>query len=190
MYDEKNRLKSIDGIDLAAAAVARTNGLEVVRDEFGRSIGYAVRGVRKLTQSYDARTGRISGFVVEGLGEVKISYLQGTDLVECLSYPNGVSARFLYDAEERPLRVAWTGLPSGDCTFESAPPSEWRGFEPEDDWDFLSQIPIAEDPQVYARVGSGRIPVAVLGEDGKLQWCLLDAECGRIGLFDEKEVRR
>ena len=190
VYDEKNRLKSIDGIDLAAAAVARTNGLEVVRDEFGRSIGYAVRGVRKLTQSYDARTGRISGFVVEGLGEVKISYLQGTDLVECLSYPNGVSARFLYDAEERPLRVAWTGLPSGDCTFESAPPSEWRGFEPEDDWDFLSQIPIAEDPQVYARVGSGRIPVAVLGEDGKLQWCLLDAECGRIGLFDEKEVRR
>ena len=190
-YSVDNTLRSVGGIEIEAAMVARTNGLEIARDELGRAIGYSVNGVPKLSQSYDPETGRVDAFAVEGLGEVHVSYLPGTDLVETLAYPGGVTARFEYDAEDTPLRVAWLGLPSGPCTFEAPERKAWAAPDLDGDESSWDAPPIATDPQVYVLRGQALAnPVAALGEDGVMRWCLLDQAFGRVGLVDGEEAER
>lgn len=189
-YSPDNELRTVGGIDIAAARAARTNGLEIAVDDFGRAVGYSVNGVAKLRHSYDPDTGRIAAFSVDGLGEVRIAYLEGTDLIETLSYPGGVSAKFEYDAEDSPLRVAWSGLPEGPRIIEASERKEWSppDFDDECDWNML---PIASDTRIYALDGTSLAnPVAEIGEDGSLHWCLLGPSRERLGTIGGEEARQ
>lgn len=188
-YSDDNELLTAGGVDIRALAVALTNGLEFVRDDFGRAIGYSVCGISRSRQEYDPRTGRLAAISVPELGEVRVSYLQGTDLVEELAYPDGVTARFSYDAEERPLRVVWRGLPDGSRTIEAEAPAEWE-LPRFDDSPELDKLPIKDDPQVYVLEGTALAwPVACRDAEGRLRWCLLDAKFKRVGLHGGKEAK-
>ena len=88
-------------------------------DTLGRSTGYAINGTRQTTIAYDTY-GRISTMTVPATenGEnahsptpthnsnfFHWSYLQGSDLKSSLTYPNGLTASWTYDANNQLLQV-------------------------------------------------------------------------------------
>ena len=82
-------------------------------DILGRSTGYAINGERQTTIAYDTY-GRI-GSMSLGLADVSAAqnandeftwtYLPGADLKASLQYPNGLTASWLYDANNQLLQV-------------------------------------------------------------------------------------
>ena len=174
-YDASNRVVKVGGVDVVRYRIALTNGLEIVHDDFGRAVSYSVNGVRKMRQAYDDKTGRLTSVAVDGLGEVKIAYLAGSDLVETLSYPDGRTARFFYDAADRPLRVVWNGGASGEETFEAPPAREWEPPETGACPSF-DRPPIADDPRIYVLDGGLTWPIARKDAQGRLGWCRLNAD--------------
>ena len=173
-YDAENKVRTVGDVDVAAYLTARTNGLEIVRDDFGRAVSYSVKGVRKLSQKYDPVTGRLASVAVDGLGEARVSYLAGTDLIETLRYPDGQTATFRYDAEDRPLCVEWKGGDGAEEIFESPPVKEWEPSEIDAGPDFKEPA-LVDDPRVYVLAGGLDWPIARKGADDKLRWCRLDA---------------
>ena len=92
-----------------------------------------------------------------------------------MTYPKGVTAKFEYDAEDRPLRVVWRGLGVEPRTIEASPAKEWEppAFDDEPE---LRDPPIASDPQVYVATGGFLArPIAVRDKNGRFAWCILDA---------------
>ena len=108
--------------------VAGTNTIERFYDAFGRDAGYALNGVRQSTLAYNPETARLAtmqtggtyppseasaeggsmrGGVppVQGEDTFTWSYLPGTDLKSSLSYPNGLTASWAYDANNQLLQV-------------------------------------------------------------------------------------
>ena len=84
-------------------------------DTLGRSTGYAINGERQTVLRYDAATGRLitmqtrqgrSGLpTASNGGEFTWTYLPGSDLKSSLSYPNGLTASWSYDANNQLLQV-------------------------------------------------------------------------------------
>ena len=77
-------------------------------DVFDRSIGYSLNSVRQTTLAYDPATGRLASMRGRGTGVPPVqsdifawSYLPGTDLKSQLTYPNGLTATWAYDANSR-----------------------------------------------------------------------------------------
>ena len=93
--------------------VAGTNTIERFYDDFGRSLGYSLNGVRQSTLAYDPATGRLSSMQVpdsntqttQTLKNFTWSYLDGSDLKSSLDYPNGLTASWTYDANNQLLQV-------------------------------------------------------------------------------------
>ena len=93
--------------------VAGTNSIERFYDSFGRDAGYALNGARQSTLAYDPATGRLASMQSSGTGGSPVqgddtftwSYLLGSDLKSSLSYPNGLSASWTYDANNQLLQV-------------------------------------------------------------------------------------
>ena len=190
-YDKFLKMVSIDGLDIESHMTAFTNGLEVVRDDFGRPLSYSVCGRRMLEKSYDARTGRVCAFSVAGIdGEAKLSYLDGSDLVSSIVYPNGVVADLEYDAEGELVKVSYAGLPSVGREFRRVSDNEddlsVESLE-DDDSSIVARVgrvPLAEDRFVYFDFnGCFERPVAEIGEDGKPRWCLIDADLNAKGVL-------
>ena len=190
-YDKFLKMVSIDGLDIESHMTAFTNGLEVVRDDFGRPLSYSVSGRRMLEKSYDARTGRVCAFSVAGIdGEAKLSYLDGSDLVSSIVYPNGVVADLEYDAEGELVKVSYAGLPSVGREFRRVSDNEddlsVESLE-DDDSSIVARVgrvPLAEDRFVYFDFnGCFERPVAEIGEDGKPRWCLVDADLKAKGVL-------
>ena len=112
IYDEFGSLTNE-----TVVGVAGTNTIERYYDEYGRSTGYALNGVRQTTLSYDSVTGRISTMQVEEEIDINSptptnnsnsftwSYLPGSDLKSSLAYPNGLTATWTYDANNQLLQV-------------------------------------------------------------------------------------
>lgn len=88
-------------------------------DTLGRSTGYAINGTRQTTIAYDS-VGRISTMHVPATEERENvhstptptnytsfhwAYLQGSDLKQSLTYPNGLTASWTYDANNQLLQV-------------------------------------------------------------------------------------
>ena len=88
-------------------------------DTLGRSTSYAINGIRQTTIAYDS-FGRISTMAVPTAAEesdqhhcsplpllstFQWSYLQGSDLKSSLTYPNGLTASWTYDANNQLLQV-------------------------------------------------------------------------------------
>ena len=86
--------------------VAGANTIERFYDAFGRDVGYALNGVRQSTLSYDSATGRIVSMLAVG-SETPFAwnYLSGSDLKSSLSYPNGSTVSWTYDAKNQLLQV-------------------------------------------------------------------------------------
>ena len=190
-YDKHLRMVSIGGFDIESRMAAFTNGIEVVRDAFGRPLSYSICGRRRLEKSYDARTGRVGAFSVAGIdGEAKLSYVDGSDLISSIAYPNGVVAAFEYDAEGELVKVSYAGLPSGVREFRRIGDGEdglWAERLGDDDAPILGWVgraPLAEDRFVYLDFSGGfERPVAEIGEDGKPRWCLVDADLKAKGVM-------
>jgi len=86
--------------------VAGTNTIERFYDGFGRSLGYALNGVRQSTLAYDPATGRLATMLANGSDTPFIwNYLAGSDLKSSLAYPNGLTASWTYDANGQLLQV-------------------------------------------------------------------------------------
>ena len=99
--------------------VAGTNTIERFYDNFGRDAGYALNGVRQSTLAYDPATGRLVTMEVpvsDGSSNnsptptpnsnfFTWSYLAGSDLKSSLTYPNGLTASWQYDANGQLLQV-------------------------------------------------------------------------------------
>ena len=97
--------------------IVGTNVIERYYDGYGRSLGYALNGVRQTTLSYDSTTGRLSTMLVEedpGINSPTPAnnsnsfvwlYLQGSDLKSSLAYPNGLTVAWQYDANGQLLQV-------------------------------------------------------------------------------------
>ena len=93
--------------------VAGTNVLERFTDAFGRDAGYAHNGVRQTTLRYDPVTGRIAVMGVASADESDTShmssftwdYLLGSDLKQSLTYPNGLTANWVYGNCDELLEV-------------------------------------------------------------------------------------
>jgi YD repeat-containing protein len=190
-YDKSLKMISIGGFDIESRMVAFTNGLEIVRDAFGRPLSYAVCGRRMLEKSYDVRTGRVGAFSVPGIdGEAKLSYVDGADLVSSITYPNGVVAAFEYDAEGELVKVSYAGLSSGNREFRRDSGNE-DGLSVEslgdDDDSILSMVgraALSEDKFIYLDFTGGfERPVAEIGEDGRPRWCLVDADLKAKGVL-------
>ena len=96
-------------INETVIGVAGTNTIERFYDTFGRSLGYALNGVRQSTLAYDLASGRIVTMLANG-SDVPFTwnYLPGSDLKSSLAYPNGLSASWTYDANNRLLQVCNT----------------------------------------------------------------------------------
>ena len=87
-------------------------------DSLGRSTGYAINGTRQTTIAYDTY-GRIGSMQVPTAEEEPLHsttttsnynsfhwiYLQGSDLKQSLTYPNGLTASWTYDANNQLLQV-------------------------------------------------------------------------------------
>ena len=97
--------------------VAGTNVLERFYDALGRNTGYALNGIRQTTIGYDTY-GRIATMTVPTTEEGENvhsptpnsnffhwTYAPGSDLKSSLSYPNGFSASWQYDANSQLLQV-------------------------------------------------------------------------------------
>ena len=75
--------------------------------------GYALNGVRQSTLAYDPATGRLSSMQTGGTGVSPVqgedtftwSYHPGSDLKSSLAYPNGLSASWTYDPNNKLLQV-------------------------------------------------------------------------------------
>ena len=84
-------------------------------DALGRSTGYAINGERQTVLRYDAATGRLitmqtrqgrSGLLTASNGgEFQWTYLPNSDLKSSLTYPNGLTASWAYDANNQLLQV-------------------------------------------------------------------------------------
>ena len=93
--------------------VSGANSIDRFYDNFGRDTGYALNGVRQSTLGYDSATARLlsmqisrtGGSPVQDEGTFTWSYLPGSDLKSSLSYPNGLSASWTYDANGQLLQV-------------------------------------------------------------------------------------
>ena len=99
--------------------VAGTNTIERFWDDYGRTAGYALNGIRQTTIGYGLGTARIETMQVHESTEPNLnsptptqnsncfvwSYLPGSDLKSSLSYPNGLSASWTYDANNQLLQV-------------------------------------------------------------------------------------
>ena len=86
--------------------VAGTNTIERCWDEFGRSVGYSLNGTRQSTLTYDPATRRLAMMLASG-SAVPFTwlYLTGSDLKSALSYPNGLTAAWTYDASDQLLQA-------------------------------------------------------------------------------------
>ena len=89
-------------------------------DALGRSTGYAINGERQTTIAYDSY-GRVATMSVPAtapeedeqhhcpppplLSTFSWTYLQGSDLKQSLTYPNGLTASWTYDANNQLLQV-------------------------------------------------------------------------------------
>ncbi len=84
------------------------NGFQLTRhyDALGRSLGYDVNGVRQSTLAYDAQ-GRLSSmqFAESPSSSFNWSYLANSGLKQSLSCPNGLTASWTYDANNRLIQV-------------------------------------------------------------------------------------
>ena len=86
--------------------VAGTNTIIRYCDSFGRSLGYALNGVRQSTLAYDPSTGRLASMLANGSNTpFAWNYLDGSDLKSLLGYPNGLTASWQYDANGQLLQV-------------------------------------------------------------------------------------
>ncbi len=93
--------------------VAGTNIIIRHWDNFGRDAGYALNGVRQTTLAYDPATARLSTMRTGRTGVSPVpneesfswSYLPGSDLKSSLTYPNGLTASWSYDANNQLLQV-------------------------------------------------------------------------------------
>ena len=95
--------------------VAGTNMIERFYDSFGRDAGYALNGVRQSTLAYDPATGRLASMQIpseqsnnpnnQTIKQFSWNYLAGSDLKSSLSYSNGLTASWAYDANSRLLQV-------------------------------------------------------------------------------------
>ena len=93
--------------------VAGTNTIERFYDAFGRSLGYSLVGLadpcqpqRQSTLSYDPATGRLASMLAAGSDTpFTWNYLAGSNLKSSLSYPNGLTASWQYDANNQLLQV-------------------------------------------------------------------------------------
>ena len=94
--------------------VAGTNTIERYWDEFGRTAGCALNGIRQTTICYEPDKGRISTMEIADnysttttnhYNYFKWNYLDGSDLKSSLSYPNGLTASWTYDANNQLLQV-------------------------------------------------------------------------------------
>jgi len=93
--------------------VAGTNTIERFYDAFGRDVGYALNGTRQTSLVYDSATARIASMLTGGTGVSPVqgedvftwSYLPGSDLKSSLTYPNGLTASWQYDANNQLLQV-------------------------------------------------------------------------------------
>ena len=86
--------------------VAGTNTIIRHWDEFGRSAGYTLNNVRQSTLAYDSATGRLASMLAMGSDTpFTWNYLDGSDLKSSLSYPNGLTASWQYDANGQLLQV-------------------------------------------------------------------------------------
>ncbi len=103
-------------------------------DTLGRSTGYAINGTRQTTIAYDS-VGRISTMHVPTIEErenvhstptptnytsFQWTYLQGSGLKSSLSYSNGLTASWAYDANNQLLQVKNT-YPSDGLGRDSSP---------------------------------------------------------------------
>ena len=83
-------------------------------DALGRSTGYAINGTRQTTIAYDS-FGRIATMSVPSgqsnnpnnrtIEQFSWTYLPGSDLKASLQYPNGLTASWTYDANNKLLQV-------------------------------------------------------------------------------------
>jgi len=93
--------------------VAGINTIERYWDEFGRAAGYALNNARQSTLVYDPVNARLSAMQTGGTGVPPVpneesfnwTYLPGSDLKSSLSYPNGLTASWSYDANNQLLQV-------------------------------------------------------------------------------------
>ena len=101
-------------IEETVVGVAGTNTIERFWDDFGRTAGYALNGIRQTTIGYEPDKGRISTMGIESLHSTTTTnlynsftwnYLNGSDLKSSLAYPNGLIASWQYDANGQLLQV-------------------------------------------------------------------------------------
>jgi len=102
--------------------VAGTNTIIRHWDSFGRSLGYSLVGrddpiapQRQSTLAYDPVTGRLASMQIQSeksnnpnnqtIKQFTWTYLDGSDLKSSLSYPNGLTASWQYDAKGQLLQV-------------------------------------------------------------------------------------
>ena len=94
--------------------VAGTNTITRYWDDFGRTAGYALNGTRQTTICYEPDKGRISTMETfpahsptptQNSNYFKWNYLPGSDLKSSLTYPNGLTASWQYDANNQLLQV-------------------------------------------------------------------------------------
>lgn len=178
-YGDSGELTDIDGVVINAHEAAFTNGLKVAKDKFGRSVGYSIAGQTKLTRNFDKTTGRVESVAVEGLGEAKFRYLAGTDLVEAIEYPNGVTATIEYDAEDELVKIEYAGLGNVPKSYGRIECGEIqkRLMRLDEAASALKRKPLVEDKMTYLDfAGACERPIAEMCDDGKLRWCILDAE--------------
>jgi len=92
--------------------VAGTNTIDRFYDNFGRDAGYSLNGVRQSALAYDPATGRLATMQVpsgqsnnQTIKQFSWSYLPDSDLKSSLSYPDGLTASWQYDANGKLLQV-------------------------------------------------------------------------------------
>jgi len=102
--------------------VAGTNTIIRHWDSFGRSLGYSLVGRddpiapnRQTTLAYNPATGRLASMQIpseqsnnpnnQTIKQFSWNYLPGSDLKSSLSYPNGLTASWTYDANNQLLQV-------------------------------------------------------------------------------------
>ncbi|MDO4196997.1 MAG: RHS repeat-associated core domain-containing protein, partial [Prevotellaceae bacterium] len=106
-------------------------------DTFGRDTGYAMNGVRQSTLAYDPVTGRLASMQIPAIEDEQNHcpppplfstfqwiYLPGSDLKQSLTYPNGLTASWVYDANNQLLQVCNTTqtnvISQYDYTYDAA----------------------------------------------------------------------
>ena len=93
--------------------VAGTNTIIRHWDNYGRTAGYSLVWLadpcqphRQSTLAYDPANGRLASMLVAGNDTpFTWNYLAGSDLKSSLTYPNGLTASWIYDANNKLLQV-------------------------------------------------------------------------------------